>query len=72
MKPLSQKRAEAEARLAAWRALSPREQLAELDRRLGPGVGARRQRRRIEKALLEEEERLVLVHDPIAHRRLAA
>lgn len=50
MKPLTdkqRKREEAEARNSAWRALSPKEQLASLDRRLGKGVGAVKQRARI-------------------------
>lgn len=33
--------------LAAWRALKPAQQRAELDRRLGKGTGAKRQRARI-------------------------
>lgn len=36
-----------EDRLAAWQGLTPREQLAELDRRLGPGQGATKQRAKI-------------------------
>jgi hypothetical protein len=42
---------EAEAREAAWRALSPKEQLAALDARLGKGQGAKKQRARIAAAL---------------------
>lgn len=38
------RREEAVERQAAWSALSPREKLAALDRRLGEGVGARKQR----------------------------
>ena len=41
---------EALERAVAWGALSPAEQLAALDRRLGVGVGAKRQRARIAKA----------------------
>lgn len=37
-------------RQTAWVELSPQKQLAELDRRLGKGVGARRQRARLERA----------------------
>lgn len=41
-----------EDRLAAWQGLTPQQQLAELDRRLGPGQGASRQRARIVKMLV--------------------
>jgi hypothetical protein len=34
-------------RNAVWRKLSPRQQLAELDRRLGEGIGATKQRAKI-------------------------
>lgn len=54
MKMMNQKALEEEARLAAWRALTPTAQLADLDARLGVGVGAVRQRKmlaaRIEQA----------------------
>jgi hypothetical protein len=43
----AEKRAEAIARNEAWAQLSPKEQLAVLDSRLGAGVGAARQRARI-------------------------
>lgn len=41
------KRVEAVDRNSAWAELSPQKQLAELDRRLGKGVGARKQRARL-------------------------
>jgi hypothetical protein len=41
------KRAEGAVRNAAWQALTPAAKLAELDRRLGPGQGARRQRAKL-------------------------
>jgi len=41
------KRTKGAERDAKWRALSPKEQLAELDKRLGVGVGAVKQRKRI-------------------------
>jgi hypothetical protein len=41
------KRKEATERNEAWAELSPAKQLAELDRRLGRGVGAVRQRARL-------------------------
>jgi hypothetical protein len=44
---LQTRREEGAAREAKWRALSPAQQLAELDKRLGKGVGAVRQRARI-------------------------
>jgi hypothetical protein len=45
------RRAEHEARVAKWQELSPAEQLALLDHRLGEGVGAKRQRERLSNAL---------------------
>lgn len=45
------KKAEAKARNAAWAKLSPIEQLASLNKRLGNGVGAVKQRNRIKKLL---------------------
>jgi len=44
------KRAEATERNASWSELSTQKQLAELDRRLGKGVGARKQRARLARA----------------------
>lgn len=41
------KRDEAEIRVMAWQRLTPKEQLAVLDRRLGPGVGATKERAKI-------------------------
>ncbi len=38
-------------RLAVWQKLSSTEQLAALDRRLGKGVGATKQRKRLEAAV---------------------
>lgn len=38
-------------RLASWQALSPIEQLRALDDRLGPGVGAYKQRKRLQKLI---------------------
>ncbi len=53
MKPINYQRAEQEApiiadRPAAWRQLTPQQQLAELDARLGPGLGAVKQRKQIQ------------------------
>jgi hypothetical protein len=44
------KRAEATERNEAWASMSAQKQLAELDRRLGKGVGARKQRARLARA----------------------
>ncbi len=43
-----QLRKEGEERNAKWRLLTPTDQLKELDRRLGKGLGATRQRRKLE------------------------
>jgi hypothetical protein len=45
------KREEINERLAAWRDLTPEQQLAALDRRLGKDVGAKKQRARIKAAI---------------------
>lgn len=44
------KRSEAVERNEAWSVLPAQKQLAELDRRLGKGVGARKQRARLARA----------------------
>ena len=41
------RRVEGDKRNAEWAALTPAEKLASLDRRLGKGVGARRQREKL-------------------------
>lgn len=45
MKHHEQKRIEGEVRNEAWAKLTPEQKLADLDRRLGKDVGARRQRK---------------------------
>lgn len=45
------KRDDAIARNEAWSGLTPQRQIAELDRRLGAGVGAKKQRARLARAL---------------------
>jgi hypothetical protein len=47
---IEQRRAAVTERLEYWRGLSPTAQLADLDRRLGVGVGAVRQRARLMEA----------------------
>ena len=47
----SDQKAEQAQRLAAWQALSPSEQLAALDARLGKNQGALKQRKRLAKLL---------------------
>jgi hypothetical protein len=51
MKPIEQKRREGEARNEYWRELSPADQLRVLDRRLGVGQGAKRQRAAIQRRI---------------------
>jgi hypothetical protein len=47
----SVRRIEAEGRQSVWDDLTPAQQLATLDRRLGKGLGAEKQRARINKAI---------------------
>ena len=47
-----QRRAIASVNVERWRSLTPKQQLAELDRRLGQNLGAKKQRARINKAIL--------------------
>lgn len=49
MKNIEQKRREGEVRTAYWQGLSTAEKLADLDRRLGKDVGAKRQRAKLAK-----------------------
>lgn len=48
-----QRRQQAEARVVEWQKLSPSQQWDELDRRLGPGKGAKKQREKIYAKLKE-------------------
>ena len=47
------RRKASEERVEAWRALSPQEQLAVIDKRLGEGVGAKKERAAIAKRIQE-------------------
>lgn len=47
MKSREQKRREGEERNEVWRSLTTGEKLADLDRRLGKGQGAKRQREKL-------------------------
>lgn len=51
MKTKQQKRTEAVARDTEWRKLTPKQQLAALDKRLGKGVGAAKQRARLQEEI---------------------
>ncbi len=51
MKSRPQKQEEGARRNEQWAALSPTEKLGVLNRRLGPGVGAKRQRRILEASM---------------------
>jgi hypothetical protein len=46
---------EHDERLKVWRNLGPHAQLAKLDQRLGPGVGAVKQRARIRQRIAQRE-----------------
>jgi hypothetical protein len=46
---------EAQERHVAWEMLTPQQQLKELDRRLGKGIGAKKQRARLAKRSTEEK-----------------
>lgn len=48
------RRAEATERQEAWGKLSPKQQLKRLDKRLGQGQGAKRQRAKLQEQLNEE------------------
>lgn len=48
------RRKEAEERNARWAALTPAEQLAELDKRFGAGIGATKQRARLNTLIAKE------------------
>lgn len=54
MKTKIQKQSEATERNAAWSDLTPKQQLASLDARLGKGVGAKKQRARIVNRIVAE------------------
>lgn len=47
---------ERESRFKKWQSLTPSQQLADLDRRLGKGVGAGKQRARIAEAIKKQPE----------------
>lgn len=47
MKSQIQRRKDSDTRLAEWQTLTPMEQMRDLDRRLGVGVGAKRQRAKL-------------------------
>jgi hypothetical protein len=47
----AKRRATAEERQEAWEALTPQQQLVALDNRLGKGVGAKKQRARIQERI---------------------
>lgn len=48
MKSRQQRRDEGEERNQEWRSLSKEQQIASLDRRLGKGIGATRQRKKLQ------------------------
>lgn len=55
MKPRHIKQREGEIRNDYWRSLTPKEQLADLDRRLGKDQGAARQRQKLTAAVKGEK-----------------
>lgn len=56
MKTKNTKRSEAAERQSEWAKLTPKQQLADLDRRLGAGVGAKKQRARLAEKLNEDSK----------------
>jgi len=56
MRTKAEKRAEAVERNESWAELSPKQQLADLDRRLGKGEGAKKQRAKIAKRMEKSNE----------------
>jgi hypothetical protein len=55
MKVHGQKVSDGQERNAHWRSLTPQQQWDELDRRLGKGIGARRQRTKLSAILMRED-----------------
>lgn len=53
------KRDEARERQEAWSKFTPEQQIAELNRRLGPGLGARKQRARLFRLIESKENKQV-------------
>lgn len=62
------KRSEANERKTAWAALSSKEQLEILDRRLGAGVGAKRQRARLQ-AVIAQDDSKKAIETELARRK---
>jgi len=50
-KSVTERRIDAEVRQEEWAKLTPQQQLAELDSRLGKGIGAKKQRAKLAKAI---------------------
>lgn len=64
MQSKNQKREKAVELVNAWRTLTPTQQLASLDARLGVGVGAKRQRTKLD-AILHPPPPVIVPH-PVA------
>jgi len=52
----AERKADAADRQTKWEALSPQQQLADLDKHFGPGQGAKRQRERLARKIQKEQE----------------
>jgi len=58
-------------RQAAWAALSPEEQLKAIDKRLGEGLGAKKQRAKLAKKLEVKPAPVAETKKPVAKKKVA-
>ena len=71
-KNVSPKHIAAEARNAKWRKRSPKEQLADLDKRLGAGLGAAKPRARLQATIAATTKKVKVTEEPTTGPRKTA